>query len=241
MIEFPEHLISPIGIVHSCYPEKFGIPRQPGLVKSSKGRLELLPPWNREEMVRGLESFSHLWILFLFHEAVAEGWRPTVRPPWLGGQKRVGVLASRSPHRPNYLGLSAVRLTGVSQEKNGLFLKLAEIDLLDQTPVIDIKPYIPYSDMIADANDGCIPSPSLVQREVLFTDEAAQSCDAYEQRTGNPLRQLITETLEQDPRPASQRRQEREYGMALWKVNVRWQAHGDRFLVLAIEGVDVGE
>lgn len=241
MIEFPAHLISPIGIVHSCYPEKFGIPRQPGLVKSSTGRLELLPPWNREEMVRGLESFSHLWILFVFHEAVAEGWRPTVRPPWLGGQKRVGVLASRSPHRPNYLGLSAVRLTGVRQEKNGLFLELAEIDLLDQTPVIDIKPYIPYSDMIADADDGCIPPPRLVRREVLFTDEAAQSCDAYEQRTGNPLRRLITETLEQDPRPASQRLQAREYGMALWKVNVRWQAHGGRFLVLAIEGVDEGE
>ena len=241
MIEFPAHLLSPIGIVHSCYPEKFGIPRQPGLVKSSRGRLELLPPYNREEMTRGLESFSHLWILFLFHEAVAEGWRPTVRPPWLGGQKRVGVWASRSPHRPNYLGLSAVRLIGVSQEKKGLFLELAELDLLDRTPVFDIKPYIPYSDMIADANDGCIPPPRLVLREVLFTEVAARSCEAYEQRTGNPLRQLITETLEQDPRPASQRRQVREYGMALWKVNVRWQAHGDRFLVLAIEGVAEGE
>jgi len=241
MIEFPAHPISPIGIVHSCYPQKFGIPRQPGLVKSSRGRLELLPPYDREEMTRGLESFSHLWILFLFHEAVAEGWRPTVRPPWLGGQKRVGVLASRSPHRPNYLGLSAIRLTGVTQEKNGLFLELAEIDLLDQTPVIDIKPYIPYSDMIADAGDGCIPPPRLVQREVLFTEEAARSCNVYEQRTGNPLRRLITETLAQDPRPASQRRQTREYGMALWKVNVRWQAHGNRFLVLAIEGADEGK
>jgi len=238
MIELPARLISPIGIVHSCYPEKFGIPRQPGLVKSSRGRLELLPPCDREEMTRGLESFSHIWILFLFHEAVAQGWRPTVRPPWLGGQKRVGVLASRSPHRPNHLGLSAVRLTGISQEKKGIFLELAELDLLDRTPVFDIKPYIPYSDMITDADGGCIPPPRPGLREVLFTEGAARSCAAYERRTGNRLRQLITETLEQDPRPAGQRGQVREYGMALWEVNVRWQAHGEQFLVLAIEGVD---
>lgn len=238
MIEFPVPVIAPIGIIHSCYPEKFGIPRQPGLVKSSRAELELLPPCNREEMVRGLETFSHLWILFLFHEAVAEGWRPMVRPPWLGGQKRVGVFASRSPHRPNHLGMSAVRLMAIREEKRGLFLDLAEIDLLDQTPVIDIKPYIPYSDIVPDAKGGMVPPPRLVRRQVLFTEEAAQSCDAYEQRTGNPLRRLITETLEQDPRPASQRRQAREYGMALWEVNVRWQALGNRFLVLAIEDGD---
>ena len=238
MIEFPAHPITPIGIIHSCYPEKFGIPRQPGLVKSSTGRLELLPPCDREEMVRGLDAFSHLWILFLFHGAVAEGWRPMVRPPWLGGQKRVGVFASRSPHRPNPIGLSVVRLTGISQEKKGLFLELAELDLLDQTPVFDIKPYVSYSDAVTDAECGFIPPPRMVQRKVLFTKEAEEACAIYEQRTGRQLRVLITETLEQDPRPASQRRQVREYGMALWEVNVRWQAEGDRFLVVGIEGVE---
>ncbi len=234
MIEFPSHSISPIGIIHSCYPEKFGIPRQPGLVKSSSGRLELLPPYNRVEMVRGLDAFSHIWIQFLFHEAVVDGWRPTVRPPWLGGQKRVGVFASRSPHRPNYLGLSVVRLTGICQDKHGLFLEIAEIDLLDQTPVVDIKPYVPYSDSIAGASGGFIPPPESVEREVVFSGAAAIFCSDYEQRTGRRLKSLIHETLEQDPRPASQRRQMREYGMALWDVNVRWQAQGERFLVLMI-------
>lgn len=238
MIEFSSQIISPItpiGIIHSCYPEKFGIPRQPGLVKSSSGVLELLPPWNREEMIKGLDAFSHIWIQFQFHEAVAEGWRPTLRPPWLGGQKRVGVFASRSPHRPNHLGLSVVRLTGIRKEKKGLFLEIAEIDLLDKTPVIDIKPYIPYSDCVPGASGGFIPPPESVEREVLFTEAAAQACSEYEQRTGRRLRSLIAETLGQDPRPASQRHQTREYGMALWDVNVRWQAQGDRFLVLMIE------
>jgi tRNA (adenine37-N6)-methyltransferase len=241
MIEFPAHPMTPIGIIHSCYPQKFGIPRQPGLVKSSTGRLALLPPCDREEMVRGLDAFSHLWILFLFHGAVAEGWRPMVRPPWLGGQKRVGVFASRSPHRPNFMGLSVVRLMGIRREKKGLFLELAELDLLDQTPVFDIKPYVPYSDAVAGAHGGFIPAPGMVQREVLFTDEAEDSCAIYEQRTGRYLRALITETLEQDPRPASQRRRAREYGMALWEVNVRWQAEGEGFLVVRIEGVEKGE
>jgi tRNA-Thr(GGU) m(6)t(6)A37 methyltransferase TsaA len=238
MIEFSSQIIypiTPIGIIHSCYPEKFGIPRQPGLVKSSSGRLELLPPWNREEMIKGLDAFSHIWIQFQFHEAVAEGWRPTLRPPWLGGQKRMGVFASRSPHRPNHLGLSVVRLTGIRKEKKGLFLEIAEIDLLDKTPVIDIKPYIPYSDSVPGASGGFIPPPESVEREVLFTEAAAQTCSEYEQRTGRRLRSLIAETMGQDPRPASQRHQTREYGMALWDVNVRWQAQGERFLVLLIE------
>ena len=241
MIEFSSHVISPIGIIHSCYPEKFGIPRQSGLVTSSSGRLELLPPWNREEMVKGLDAFSHIWIQFLFHEAVAEGWRPTLRPPWLGGQKRVGVFASRSPHRPNYLGISVVRLTGIRKEKKGLFLEIAEIDLLDKTPVIDIKPYVPYSDSVAEASGGLIPPPDSVMREVVFSEAAKQSCSEYEHQTGRRLRLLIAETLGQDPRPASQRHQIREYGMALWNVNVRWQAHGERFLVLAIEKNESGE
>ena len=241
MIEFPTYVVSPIGIIHSCYPEKFGIPRQPGLVTSSSGCLELLPPWNREEMVKGLESFSHIWIQFLFHEAVAEGWRPTLRPPWLGGQKRVGVFASRSPHRPNHLGISVVRLTAIRKEKKGLFLEIAEIDLLDKTPVLDIKPYIPYSDSVPAASGGFIPPPELVTREVVFTEAAAQYCGNYEHHTGRRLRLLITETLGQDPRPASQRQQVREYGMALWDVNIRWQAHGKRFLVLSIEKKEPGE
>ncbi|MBW6520328.1 MAG: tRNA (N6-threonylcarbamoyladenosine(37)-N6)-methyltransferase TrmO [Desulfoarculaceae bacterium] len=234
MIELPAHSIAPIGIIHSCYPEKFGIPRQPGLVRSSTGRLELLPPCNREEMVRGLDAFSHIWIHFLFHEVVAEGWRPTVRPPWLGGQKRVGVFASRSPHRPNFMGLSVVRLTGISKEGKGLFLEIAELDLLDKTPVLDIKPYVPYSDSVTGASAGFIPPPESVERHILFSEGAADFCATYELRTGRRLKALIAETLGQDPRPASQRRQTREYGMLLWELNVRWQARGESFQVLSI-------
>jgi tRNA-Thr(GGU) m(6)t(6)A37 methyltransferase TsaA len=185
-------------------------------------------------MVKGLETFSHIWVHFCFHGAMAEGWRPTVRPPWLGGQKRVGVFASRSPHRPNFLGLSVVRLLGISAGKKGLFLEISELDLLDQTPVFDIKPYIPYSDAVCEAKAGCIPTPQSVQREVLFTEAATASCMLYEQQTERQLKLLIEETLGQDPRPASQRQQSREYGILLWNVNVRWQAHGERFLVLSI-------
>ncbi len=232
----------PIGIIHSCYPEKFGIPRQPGLVTSSRGRLQLLPPCDRLEMVRGLEAFSHIWVHFCFHEAMAEGWRPTVRPPWLGGQKRVGVFASRSPHRPNFIGLSVVRLLGICAEKNGLFLDIAELDLLDQTPVLDLKPYIPYADAVPEARAGLIPPPQSVQRQVLFTEAAAAFCADYQQRHGRPLRFLIEETLGQDPRPASHRQQIREYGMSLWDVNVCWQANGDFFLVLSVSAaVQEGE
>lgn len=118
--------------------------------------------------------------------------------------------------------------------KKGLFLEISELDLLDQTPVFDIKPYIPYSDAVCEAKAGCIPTPQSVQREVLFAEAATASCMLYEQQTGRQLKLLIEETLGQDPRPASQRQQSREYGILLWNVNVRWQAHGERFLVLSI-------
>lgn len=189
-------------------------------------------------MVRGLEAYSHIWIHFLFHETMVEGWRPTVRPPWLGGQKRVGVFASRSPHRPNFIGLSVVRLTGISVEKDGIFLEISGLDLVDKTPVVDIKPYLPYSDSLPEATSGFIPAPHAENREVIFTEAAADACATYEQRTGRQLRLLITETLTQDPRPASQRRHTRQFGIRFWDVNVRFEGQGQRFLVLSIVAVD---
>ena len=151
--------IFPIARIHSCFSEKFGIPRQPGLAAKATARMEMLPPYDRSEMVRGLEKFSHIWIHFLFHDAITEGWRPTVRPPWLGGRKRVGVFASRSPHRPNFIGLSVVRLLEIHLEGKRLFLELAGVDFLDQTPVFDIKPYLPYSDRIIEATGGYAVEP----------------------------------------------------------------------------------
>jgi len=222
-----------IGIIHSCYGQKFGIPRQPGLVKSATAYLELLEPYNRLEMVKGLELFSHIWVHFFFHQTVDQGWRPTVRPPVLGGKKRVGVFASRSPHRPNHLGLSVVRLVQIVHEGTRIGLELAGIDLLDQTPVVDIKPYLPYSDRVEEAGGGFTITPTI--HPVAFTPEAEQFCTVYEERTGRPLRQLITESLGHDPRPAAHRTTDQHYGMKLWELNVRFVVENERFLVEKID------
>jgi tRNA-Thr(GGU) m(6)t(6)A37 methyltransferase TsaA len=230
--------LEPIGIIHSCFTEKFGIPRQPGMVTSATARLELLPPYNREEMVRGLEQFSHIWVHFCFHETVAEGWKPTVRPPWLGGQKRVGVFASRSPHRPNHLGLSAVRLNAVVWEKKKLFLELSGIDFLDQTPVFDIKPYIPYSDCIQSAAVGYARG-EIPAVKVVFSKDAEIFCTAYQVKTGRNIRQLVEDMVRHDPRPASQKGSKNSFGMLLWKVNIRWRVVGDSFLIESCEEVTV--
>lgn len=224
--------VEPIGIIHSCYTEKFGIPKQPGLVASATARLELLSPCNREEMVKGLEGFSHLWVTFLFHQTRKKGWKTTVRPPRLGGQRRVGVFASRSPHRPNHLGMSAVRLDNIVTGNSGVVLEISGIDLLDGTPVLDIKPYIPYSDRIEDARCGYTQE---VIPEVLvsLSSEAEWFCREYSRKTGRKLQALIVETLRHDPRPASQRTIGREYGMLFWDVNVRWRVTGEGFEVLS--------
>lgn len=223
------HII-PIGIVHSCFTEKFGIPRQPGMVASATARLELLPPFNRQEMVRGLEQFSHIWVHFCFHETVAEGWKPTVRPPWLGGQKRVGVFATRSPHRPNHLGLSAVRLEAIVWEKGRLFLEISGIDFLDQTPVFDIKPYIPYSDCIPSASCGYAHGEQPVV-DIVFSADAEIFCTEYLAKHGRNIRQLIEDLIRHDPRPASQKKNRKNFGMLLWNVNVRWSVEGNRFFI----------
>ncbi len=185
-------------------------------------------------MFRELNSFSHIWIQFLFHEAIGDGWRPTVRPPWLGGQKRVGLFASRTPHRPNFLGLSVVRYQGLRKEKGKLFLDISELDLLDRTPVVDIKPYVPYSDAVEHASSGFVRF-SEKQVAVTFTLEAEAACLEYQQLRNRDLLALITEVLEQDPRPASQRGRQREYGMLLWEINVRWQADDEGFTVFSVQ------
>lgn len=219
-----------IGVIRSCFTEKFGIPRQPGMVRAATARLELLPPFNREEMVRGLTQFSHIWIHFIFHETVAEGWKPTVRPPWLGGRKRVGVFASRSPHRPNHLGLSAVRLEAVVHREGKVWLELSGIDLLDGTPVIDIKPYIPYSDCITEASGGYAHGCQ-AELPVVFDVGAAAFCRRYHEETGRDILLLIEEMIRHDPRPASQKGNKNRFGMLLWDVNIRWSVEPDCFRV----------
>ena len=209
-----------IGRIRSPFGEKFGIPRQSGLAPAAVGEVVLIPPFDRDEMVKGLEKFSHLWLIFLFDQAMAEGWRPQVRPPRLGGRQKVGVFASRSPHRPNHLGMSAARFFGVSRRPEGLVLHVTGIDLLDHTPLVDIKPYLPATDSIPGASDGLIlVTPPLV---VTLYPQVEEFCRRYQEDTSRNLRQLLTECLACDPRPASQR-DGREFGMRLWDVNIRFR------------------
>ena len=230
----PSYQVEIIGIIRSCFKEKFGVPRQPGMVAAATASLELLPPFNRAEMVRGLEAFSHLWIHFIFHESIAEGWRPTVRPPWLGGRRRVGVFACRSPHRPNHLGLSVVRLKAVRIVDHGAILDLSGVDLLDSTPVIDIKPYLPYSDSLASATGGygTAETPAIA---VEFEPQCRLFCREYEHSTGRRLEQLVQDLIRLDPRPASQKSQDKQvFGMKLWDLNIRWQMAPGRCMVVEI-------
>ncbi len=213
--------IKQVGVIRSCYTEKFGIPRQPGLVQSAIAEIELFQPWNREELVKGLSDFSHIWVHFLFHEAVIEGCKDTVRPPGLGGKKRVGVFASRSPHRPNHMGMSVVKLVNVEMRKSGAVLVVAGGDFLDRTPVLDVKPYAPYSDSVVEATSSY--AGNFTEVRVEFDIAASRFCDTYRQSTGRDLQSLIQEVLWQDPRPASQKKKRKEFGILLWDVNVRFR------------------
>lgn len=228
-----------VGVVRSCFPEKFGIPRQSGLVRSAPANIVLYPPFDREEMWRGLEQFSHLWVHFLFHQAVPDGWKSTVRPPKLGGKKRLGVFATRSPHRPNHLGLSAVRLEAVHCDKGRCTLAISGADILDNSPVIDIKPYLPYSDSIAEASTGGDGFGAGIGEniDVRYSAAAESFCRKYQETTGRELKRLIAEMICHDPRPASQKSNKTEFGMLLWDVNVRWRVddNGNTVLVQRCE------
>ena len=224
-----------IGFIRSCYQEKFGIPRQPGLATSARAELYLTGPCHCPEAVAGLEQFSHIWIQFVFHQTRAEGWRPTVRPPRLGGKKRLGVLATRSPHRPNPLGLSLVKLETIRQQQGQVVLELSGIDLLDGTPVLDIKPYLPWADNRPDGHWGFAPEAP-VTVPVSWDEQARRQCQQIAQHTGQPFQQLVEEVLSQDPRPAYlKKHQGKEYGVRLWGYNVRWRVNQEGFHVFAIE------
>lgn len=160
-----------IGVIRSPYKEKFAVPRQPGLVKHGGGELHLVAPYNQADAVRGLENFSHLWILFVFHQTMEGGWRPTVRPPRLGGNARMGVFATRSTFRPNPIGMSLVELKGVRCQKDQVILELGSLDLVDGTPVVDIKPYLPFAEALPDASASYAQQAPLAGMNVSFTPE----------------------------------------------------------------------
>jgi tRNA-Thr(GGU) m(6)t(6)A37 methyltransferase TsaA len=214
---------APIGVVHSCFREKFGIPRQPGLVPAARATLELLPPYNQPAAVRGLEGFSHLWLLFVFHGVPAGRWQATVRPPRLGGNRRLGVFATRSTFRPNPIGLTAAKLDHIAIGRGQVALHLAGVDLLDGTPVLDIKPYLPYADRIAEAVGGFAAEAPEMELAVEFSPAASAFCAAWP--GGGDLRELIGQILRQDPRPAYEHANPtpRLHGMRLYDLDVRWE------------------
>ena len=230
----------PVGIIRSCFTDKFGIPRQPRLATTARARLQLLPGFDREEAFAGLNGFSHVWIVFVFHECLGEGWKPTVRPPRLGGRRKVGVFASRAPYRPNPIGLSAVELIGLERDAQGLALHLRGVDLLDGTPVLDIKPYVPYADAIPVATGGFAPSAPDHRWRIDFTPQAERQVESADPDGSLELRLLITQVLAQDPRPGYMDRypERRQFGMRLYDLDIAWQVQPSGVLVTGLSRRD---
>lgn len=218
-----------IAHIRTDLPEKFGVPRQSGLVPQLQGTIVFEPDYRNPDALRGLESFSHLWLIFWFHRAEREGWSPTVRPPRLGGNRRMGVFATRSPFRPNNLGLSCVKLEGVRRdEKLGPVIRVSGADLVDGTPILDIKPYLPYADCPRDATGG-FTDPLEVEPLEVECDEALLAGLEAQQRAG------LMGVLACDPRPRYQEDPERVYGLAFAGKNVKFTVRDRVLTVLAVE------
>ena len=193
-----------IARIHNGFDEKFGVPRQSGLAEEVISAVVFEKEFRNPEALRGIEAFSHLWLIWAFDRTDRETWSPTVRPPRLGGNKRVGVFATRSPFRPNAIGLSCVRLTGIEKTAEGTVLKVAGADLVNGTPIYDIKPYIPYTDCRPDATGGFTDTTEKRTVSVQFAEEAARRISPEE-------KSALEAILKEDPRPAYQEDPEREY------------------------------
>lgn len=222
-----------IGYLRSPFKEKFGIPRQAGLVPAVQATVELVPPYDDPAAFEELDGFSHIWLTYLFHAHLGEDWPRRVRPPRLGGNKRVGVFASRSPYRPNALGISVVRLEGVDVENGHTRLRVSGADLLDGTPIVDIKPYIPYSDAVAQASAHFASPPVREAVQVEFSEPARRRCREHQEQGYPGLCELIEQVLRQDPRPAYRRGQvdSHAYGFRLYDLDIRFHSEGERLVV----------
>lgn len=228
--------LSPIGIIYTPYKEKFSVPRQPNLVQDGTGTIRLLPPYNQPEAVRGLEYFSHLWLIFQFNKVPVGKWQPTVRPPRLGGNQRIGVFASRATHRPNSLGLSKVALRSVEIQKGDVLLHLGSVDLVDETPIFDIKPYLAYADNEPNAQSSFAQQEPQKILNIEFSPQAQLIIQKCAKDYPN-FKRFITEVLQQDPRPAYHylKYPNRIYGMKLYGFNIRWQVDMNNRLVHVLE------
>lgn len=221
--------LTPIAHIRSPFPEKFGVPRQSGLIEGLRAQILFLPEYRSPEAVRGLEGFSHLWLIWQFSQVPAGKWSPTVRPPRLGGNKRVGVFASRSPFRPNPLGLSCVALESIDLTgPQGPVLHILGADLVDGTPIFDIKPYLPSADCKPDAAGGFTDENSWRQLEVEFPPELLE-------QVPEDQRQALAAVLAADPRPHYQNDPERVYGMGFGGMEVRFTVEGNRLRVRSVE------
>ena len=215
-----------IARIHTDFPEKFGIPRQSGLVDGLTGRIVFEEKYRNPDALRGIEGFSHLWLIWQFSRAIREEWSPTVKPPRLGGNQRMGVFATRSPFRPNPIGLSCVRLQRVElHTAEGPVLWVAGIDLLDGTPIYDVKPYLPYADCHPEATGGFAQEVMGHRLEVAFPEELLALVPPEK-------REAMREVLAQDPRPGYQHNEpDRRYGVAFAGLDVRFTVEGDVLLV----------
>lgn len=218
-----------IGHIRTDFPSKFGIPRQSGLIDGLKGKIILEPEYRNPQVYKGIEEFSHIWLLWEFSEAKKEHWSATVKPPRLGGKKRMGVFATRAPFRPNNIGLSCVKLDRVEQdEKDGPVLWVAGVDLLDGTPIYDIKPYIPLTDCHPEASEGYTRETKIHELKVEFPEELLNQ---YPQEK----RQAVLGILAQDPRPTYFQDPERVYGVPFAGFDVKFRVDGDLLIVCGLE------
>ena len=220
-----------IARMRSDFATKFGIPRQSGLVEELRSTIVFEPEYRNADALRGIEGFSHLWIIWQFSEAVRSDWSPTVRPPRLGGNTRMGVFATRSPFSPNHLGLSCVKLLGVEEtEEFGTVLHVGGADLMDGTPIFDIKPYVPYADCHPEAAGGFTDTAGQYLLQVVFPEELLSLLPADK-------RQAAISVLSHDPRPSYQRNPDRVYGLTFAGYDIRFFVKEDVLTVTAVEKI----
>ena len=223
--------IQVIARMHSDFSTKFGIPRQSGLVEELRSTIVFEPEFRNADALRGIEGFSHLWIIWQFSEAVRSGWSPTVRPPRLGGNTRMGVFATRSPFRPNNLGLSCVKLLGFEETaEHGVVLHVGGADLMDGTPIFDIKPYVPYADAHPEAAGGFTDTAGDFLLDVTFPDALLSILPAEK-------RQAALSVLSHDPRPSYQRKPGRIYGLTFAGYDIRFTVEDSTLTVVAIDPI----
>lgn len=221
-----------IARIQNDFPEKFGVPRQSGLVQSLQAKIVFEPEYRNAEAVRGLDGYSHIWLIWQFSEAVRDTWSPTVRPPRLGGEKRQGVFATRSPFRPNPIGLSSVKLEAVElDEKLGPVLVISGADLMNGTPIYDIKPYLPFTDSHPDAVGGFADAFVDYGLQVNFPDDLL--CQVPQEK-----RDALIGVLSQDPRPSYQNDPERVYGVTFGAQNIRFQVQDDTVTVIGVQQLE---